>query len=267
MSKLGVESFTISLDGFGAGPDQDINNPLGIGGTSLHAWALCTRTFQKNLFGSDGGSAGIDEDFAARRFQNIGAWILGRNMFGPVRRPSPDESWRGWWGPAGFTNTIHQLEERILLARPCGAGYAHSSRGLRGRMHGPTSTGRRWSSRATSPSTAAPRPPAQVCRSIEYHVPCTCCVARIPQLDPDPARADGGPADQTRHLGSGPCQRFQSRKFQPLCLHATPRTGARVVQSCIHLASTSAPAVSARFAAFAVQVGIAVYWAIRLHGT
>ena len=74
MSKLRVESFTISLDGFGAGPHQDINNPLGVGGTSLHAWAFSTRTFQKNVFGGDGGSTeGIDEDFAARGFQNIGA--------------------------------------------------------------------------------------------------------------------------------------------------------------------------------------------------
>ncbi len=98
MSKLRVESFTISLDGFGAGPDQDLNNPLGVGGNSLHGWAISTRTFQKNVFGSDGGGAGLDEDFAARGFQNIGAWILGRNMFGPVRGPWPDESWRGWWG-------------------------------------------------------------------------------------------------------------------------------------------------------------------------
>ena len=98
MSKLRVESFTISLDGFGAGPDQDLNNPLGVGGTALHGWAMSTRTFQRNVFGTDGGQDGIDEDFAARGFQNIGAWILGRNMFGPVRGPWPDESWRGWWG-------------------------------------------------------------------------------------------------------------------------------------------------------------------------
>lgn len=98
MSQLRVESFTMSLDGFGAGPDQSLNHPLGVGGTALHGWALPTRTFQKNLFGNDGGETGVDEDFAARGFQNIGAWILGRNMFGPVRGPWPDESWRGWWG-------------------------------------------------------------------------------------------------------------------------------------------------------------------------
>jgi dihydrofolate reductase len=98
MSKLRVESFTISLDGYGAGPDQDLNNPLGVGGTTLHGWALPTRTFQRHLFGNDAGEVGLDEDFAARGFRNIGAWILGRNMFGPIRGPWPDESWRGWWG-------------------------------------------------------------------------------------------------------------------------------------------------------------------------
>lgn len=99
MSQLRVESFTISLDGFGAGPGQDLNNPLGVGGTALHGWAWSTRTFQQAVLGSEGGSTeGVDEAYAARGFQNIGAWIMGRNMFGPVRGPWPDESWRGWWG-------------------------------------------------------------------------------------------------------------------------------------------------------------------------
>jgi len=98
MQRLRVESFTISLDGFGAGPNQDLRNPLGVGGSSLHAWAVATRTFQKHLFGSDGGETGADDDFAARGFDNVGAWILGRNMFGPVRGPWPEDSWRGWWG-------------------------------------------------------------------------------------------------------------------------------------------------------------------------
>jgi len=116
MSKLRVESFTISLDGFGAGPDQNMNNPLGVGGTSLHGWALSTRTFQKKLFGSDGGQTGIDDDFAVRGFQNVGAWILGRNMFGPVRGPWPDESWRGWWGD----NPVYHVPVFVLThhARP-----------------------------------------------------------------------------------------------------------------------------------------------------
>jgi dihydrofolate reductase len=97
MSRLRVSCFAVSLDGFGAGPDQSLENPLGIGGEALHQWFLPTRTFQKT-FGRDGGTTGTDDDFAARGFDNIGAWILGRNMFGPVRGPWPDESWRGWWG-------------------------------------------------------------------------------------------------------------------------------------------------------------------------
>ena len=97
-TKVRVEGFTISLDGFGAGPDQRLDNPLGVGGTQLHGWLIGTRTFQKALFGNDGGSAGTDDDFAARGFQNVGAWIMGRNMFGPIRGPWPDESWTGWLG-------------------------------------------------------------------------------------------------------------------------------------------------------------------------
>ena len=98
MSRLRVESFTISLDGFGAGPQQSVDQPLGVGGFDLHAWALPTATFQRALFGKEGGTTGVDEEFAGRGFRNIGAWILGRNMFGPVRGPWPDDSWKGWWG-------------------------------------------------------------------------------------------------------------------------------------------------------------------------
>lgn len=98
MTRVRVESFTISLDGFGAGPGQDIDHPLGVGGTDLHQWAFPTRTFQQALFGTEGGSTGIDDDFAARGFRDVGAWIIGRNMFGPVRGPWPDLSWKGWWG-------------------------------------------------------------------------------------------------------------------------------------------------------------------------
>jgi dihydrofolate reductase len=97
MSKLVVRSFGISLDGYGAGPDQNLENPLGVGGESLHDWMVHTRTFQR-IMGEGGGSTGVDDDFAARGFANLGAWILGRNMFGPVRGPWPDESWKGWWG-------------------------------------------------------------------------------------------------------------------------------------------------------------------------
>ena len=98
MTRVRVEGFTISLDGYGAGPNQDINNPLGVDGTELHQWLFPTRTLQRNLFGKDGGTTGVDDDFAARGFQNVGAWILGRNMFGPVRGPWPDMDWKGWWG-------------------------------------------------------------------------------------------------------------------------------------------------------------------------
>jgi dihydrofolate reductase len=98
MSRVRVECFTISLDGYGAGPNQDIQNPLGVGGTDLHQWIFPTRTFQRSLFGADRGVTGIDDEFAARGFENIGAWILGRNMFGPIRGAWPGESWKGWWG-------------------------------------------------------------------------------------------------------------------------------------------------------------------------
>lgn len=98
MTRVRVESFTISLDGYGAGPDQDLANPLGVGGTELHQWLFPTRTLQRTLFGKDEGTTGIDDAYAARGFRDVGAWILGRNMFGPVRGPWPDEAWKGWWG-------------------------------------------------------------------------------------------------------------------------------------------------------------------------
>ncbi|MBP6457401.1 MAG: dihydrofolate reductase [Pseudoxanthomonas sp.] len=97
MTRVRVEGFTISLDGYGAGPEQDIDHPLGRGGTELHPWLTATRTFQRT-HGQDGGSTGVDDDFAARGFENVGAWILGRNMFGPIRGDWTDESWKGWWG-------------------------------------------------------------------------------------------------------------------------------------------------------------------------
>lgn len=96
--RLVVRCFGVSADGFGAGANQDINNPMGVDGMALHQWVLPTRTFQKKLFGKDGGTEGPDDDFAKRGVVNIGAWILGRNMFGPVRGPWPDDQWKGWWG-------------------------------------------------------------------------------------------------------------------------------------------------------------------------
>lgn len=113
MARLLVSGFTISLDGYGAGPSQSREIPLGVGGEDLHGWLIHSRTF-KRMQGEEGGDTGIDEDFAARSMAGIGAWILGRNMFGPIRGPWPDESWRGWWGknppyhaPA-FVLTHHQ---------------------------------------------------------------------------------------------------------------------------------------------------------------
>jgi dihydrofolate reductase len=97
MGKPRVNSFSISLDGYGAGPNQSLENPLGVGGFALHEWAFATRTFRE-MFGKDGGSTGPDNEFAARGFENLGAWILGRNMFGPIRGPWPDDLWKGWWG-------------------------------------------------------------------------------------------------------------------------------------------------------------------------
>src|SRR5262249_10389163 len=112
MAKLRVHAFSISLDGYGAGPGQSLENPLGVGGMALHDWAFATRTFRQ-MFGNEGGSTGIDDDFAARGFDNLGAWIMGRTMFGPVRGPGRDGSWKGWWGdtppypPAAFVLTHH----------------------------------------------------------------------------------------------------------------------------------------------------------------
>jgi len=97
MSKVKVAAFSISIDGFGAGPRQDLQNPLGVRGLELHSWFFPTDTFKK-MHGQSGGSTGVDNDVAAESFENVGAWILGRNMFGPVRGPWKDDSWKGWWG-------------------------------------------------------------------------------------------------------------------------------------------------------------------------
>ncbi len=97
MSEVRVAAFSISLDGFGAGPRQDLNNPLGVRGVELHGWLRDTEVFKK-IHEQSGGSRGVDNDFAVQSFENIGAWILGRNMFGPVRGSWNDDSWKGWWG-------------------------------------------------------------------------------------------------------------------------------------------------------------------------
>jgi dihydrofolate reductase len=97
MSKLRVSSFAVSLDGYGAGPHQDLEHPLGVGGPDLMEWFFHTRTWQE-MHGTEGGETGIDDEIATQGLTGIGAWILGRNMFGPIRGPWPDDSWKGWWG-------------------------------------------------------------------------------------------------------------------------------------------------------------------------
>jgi dihydrofolate reductase len=105
MSKLRVSAFSISIDGYGAGPGQALDQPMGIGGMALHQWVFGTRTFQKmtghsaaSLPSDQADGTGVDDDFAARGFANLGAWIMGRNMFGPIRGPWTDDEWKGWWG-------------------------------------------------------------------------------------------------------------------------------------------------------------------------
>jgi dihydrofolate reductase len=97
MSKVKVTALSISMDGYGAGPSQDLEHPMGIGGQGLAGWMYPTKMFQKML-GKPGGTEGIDNDFAEHSFDNVGAWIMGRNMFGPIRGPWPDDEWKGWWG-------------------------------------------------------------------------------------------------------------------------------------------------------------------------
>jgi dihydrofolate reductase len=97
MSRVRVECFSISIDGYGAGPDQSVDNPLGVGGEALHDWIVSTRAWRQ-MHGKEGGATGIDDDFAGRGAKNVGAWIMGRNMFAPIRGPWPDLNWKGWWG-------------------------------------------------------------------------------------------------------------------------------------------------------------------------
>jgi dihydrofolate reductase len=114
MSKLRVNCFSISLDGYGAGPSQTMKEPLGAGGEELHRWFIPTEAFQKMLYGKDRGKTGVDNDFAKRGTESVGAWILGRNMFGPVRGPWPDESWKGWWGD----NPPYHCDAFVLTHHP-----------------------------------------------------------------------------------------------------------------------------------------------------
>jgi dihydrofolate reductase len=97
MSKIKVRCFSISLDGYGAGPSQSLENPLGLGGTEVHTWMFPTKTFGK-MIGRNDGTEGTDNDLVEKSFENVGAWIMGRNMFGPIRGNWTDDEWKGWWG-------------------------------------------------------------------------------------------------------------------------------------------------------------------------
>ncbi|HET9447395.1 MAG TPA: dihydrofolate reductase family protein [Steroidobacteraceae bacterium] len=113
MTKLRVHAFSISLDGYGAGPNQSLENPLGVGGEQLHEWMFATRMWQQT-HGEDGGSTGVDNDFATRGFDNLGAWILGRNMFAPSRGAWRDDGWKGWWGD----NPPYHTDAFVLTHHP-----------------------------------------------------------------------------------------------------------------------------------------------------
>jgi dihydrofolate reductase len=119
MSKLRVQSFSVSVDGYGAGPRQDQDNPLGVGGEALHGWLVDTRMFKElyppaELGEQEKGTTGVDDEFARRGFENLGAWIMGRNMFGPIRGDWPDDAWRGWWG----SNPPYHVPVFVLTHHP-----------------------------------------------------------------------------------------------------------------------------------------------------
>ena len=114
MSKLRVNCFSISLDGFGAGPNQSLENPLGEGGPQLHNWFYPTETFQKTVLGQDRGATGVDDEFAKASFENVGAWIMGRNMFAHSRGPWTDDGWKGWWGD----NPPYHVDTYVLTHHP-----------------------------------------------------------------------------------------------------------------------------------------------------
>ena len=99
MTKVRVNAFSVSVDGFGAALGQSLENPFGVGGMDVAKWFTCTKTFHEHLGTGGKGSEGIDDEVAAAALQGIGAWILGRNMFSPLRGPWPDLEWKGWWGP------------------------------------------------------------------------------------------------------------------------------------------------------------------------
>ncbi|HTI47523.1 MAG TPA: dihydrofolate reductase family protein [Casimicrobiaceae bacterium] len=132
MSKLRVQSFAVSIDGFGAGPNQSLKNPLGERGPELMEWFFPTRVW-RDMHGLGDGESGIDNGMAEQGFQNIGAWILGRNMFGPVRGPWPDESWQGWWGeepPYHVPTYVLTHHERAPLRMKGGTEFRFVTEGI-----------------------------------------------------------------------------------------------------------------------------------------
>jgi dihydrofolate reductase len=136
MSKLRVSAFSISVDGYGAGPNQSLQHPLGENGTDLHQWFFETPSFHK-MQGGEGGRDGVDEGFAARAMGNVGAWILGRNMFGPIRGPWLDDSWRGWWGetpPYHVPVFVLTHQARAPLAMQGGTTFHFVTDGIRGAL-------------------------------------------------------------------------------------------------------------------------------------
>ena len=137
MAKVRVASFSVSMDGYAAGPRQDLENPLGVGGTELHEWAFATRTFRR-MQGIEGGSIDEDDDFAIRGFENVGAWILGRNMFGPLRGPWPDDQWKGWWGgdpPFHVPVFILTHHPRPSIAMQGGTTFHFVTEGMNDALH------------------------------------------------------------------------------------------------------------------------------------
>ena len=131
-AKVRVSSFAISVDGYGAGPDQDLEHPLGVGGPELFQWFFPTRTFQR-MHGGGEGETGVDDDWAARGMEGVGAWILGRNMFGPVRGPWPDDSWKGWWGeepPYHVPTFVLTHHARAPLAMKGGTEFRFVTEGI-----------------------------------------------------------------------------------------------------------------------------------------
>ena len=119
MGKVRASAFSVSLDGFGAGPDQDLQHPFGVGGMELPNWLLKTRMFHE-MIGQEGGTTDTDDHFARQSMENVGAWIMGRNMFGPIRGQWPDHSWKGWWGdnPPYHAPTFvltHHAREPIVM--------------------------------------------------------------------------------------------------------------------------------------------------------